>query len=794
MTELMEISWEVWDGKYRYKKPTGEPIDQTPEDTHLRTVNGVVPAKDKSLRKRTLDFLNSYLFVPAGRIFAGSGTKRNVTLINCYVCPTIQDSMKTVEKTDSELYNHLFNCGVGKGIMEALSVSAYTLQMGGGIGMGFSRLRPQGALVKRVDSESSGPLTYMDMWHSMCKTIMSAGTRRGAMMATLADWHGDLLKFIEAKHEAGRLTMFNVSILVTDEFMTAVEEDEDWDLGHWEPPANGEYVEFYDRYLSILGKTVPFYVYIRMPAREIWDLIMRSTYDTAEPGVIFIDRINATNNLWYCETIDATNPCGEQPLPPNAPCNLCHVNLAPLVIDPFGKNPSYDQETLKDVVDVAVRFNDYVCEVSLYPTEIMKQEAQGKRRIGLGITGLANFLQQMKINYSTLSARQLTEEVMAIIRDQAYRTSIELAKEKGPFSMFDAERYLEGEFIKTLPQDIQADIAKYGIRNSHLLTIAPTGTTSLKSNNVSSGLEPSFSWTYERKVLQPDGTYKTYGNVDDYGYMMYCEKMGERVPVEDLPPYFISALEMDVESHILMQACIQKYIDSSISKTINIPEDYDFESFKAVYRMAYNEGLKGCTTYRPTPVRGSVLSLSSDIETPEEMDPFLSGKILERPEDVEGKTRKVKWPDEPAALYVTINHVRIGEKNYPVEIFFNTKNPEHYDYLVALSRMISGIFRKGGDVTFVPRELKQVSSMKGGAIVKKKYHPSMLALIGQVIEERLVELGIMESYSALPVEGTIEDVDDKLPQGQICPSCQAPTLYHEEGCKSCKSCGFSQCG
>lgn len=789
MTNRQPIVTAIWDGKYRFKLPDGTPLEQTIEESFLRVVKGVY--KNDLISPDELDDLDIESFIPdtpaktalylmcrralcpAGRIQAGAGTDKRVTLINCFVCPDIEDSMETEKGGNSQ------------GIMDALKVSSLTQQMGGGIGMDFSTLRPRGALVKRTGSESSGPLHFMDMWNAMCATVMSSGSRRGAMMATLSCDHPDLLDFIIAKQQSGRLTNFNVSVLVTDEFMEAVREDRDWELGFGVPRANGKHVEI----KHVNGK--PWYVYSRYKAKDLWDKITRSTFDYAEPGVIFISRVNEMNNLHYIEYIHCTNPCGEQPLPPNGDCNLGAVNLAVMVLDPFGDNPVFDFNILKETVAVGVRFLDNVLDVTMFPTEEQHQEAINKRRTGLGITGLANMLQQMKLNYASEGARTLVEEVMRTIRDSAYEASVSLARERGPFPAFDCEKYLLGKFIATLPERIKDDIAEFGIRNGVLLTIAPTGTTSIYYDNISSGIEPTFSWKYKRKVLQPDGSFSDFEEVFDYGYLKYTEICGSR-DVKDLPAYMVSALDLKVEHHVRMQAICQKFVDSSISKTINCPVDMSFEDFQDVYTLAYDLGCKGCTTYRPSGVRGSVLSVSDDKDSKD--------KKVEppqvRPDELTGITYKVRWPGQEHAIYVTMNDIVDADgMRRPFEIFVNSKSVEHQDWIMGLTRLASAVFRKGGEVGFLVEELIQVHSAMGGFYVDQKYVPSPVALIGHVIARHFEKIGIIKKDKKdqsieQPVQKTEEQ---RTPIGKICPKCQAPTLIKKEGCEECLSCDYSKC-
>jgi ribonucleoside-diphosphate reductase alpha chain len=774
------ISLFAWDDKYRLKNPDGTSTENSPQDSHRRVVEGVF-AKDPDKKKKNaaFDAMVRGDLMPAGRIHAGAGTGRRVTLINCFVSPEIEDSLES-EK--------------GVGIADALKVAMVTQQYGGGIGMDYSSIRPNLALVKRTGSISSGVLPFMDMWHAMCSTIRSAGSRRGAMMGTLAIWHPDILEFITAKQTKGRLTNFNVSCLVTDDFMEALEKDLDWDLKFPVPRADGNHV-------AVLEKEgqPTWYVYHRMKAKELWEFITLNTYTYSEPGIIFIDRINNQNNLWYCEKIHCTNPCGEQPLPPNGDCNLGHLNLATHVKNPFTDKAEVDWPRLKEATHLAVRFLDNVLDVSMFPTPAQKEEAESKRRIGLGYAGLANFLQQLRLPYGSKEARKAANEVAKFIAIEAYRASVALAKERGPFPLFDANKISAAHFINKLPEDLQAEIQKTGLRNGVLLSIAPTGTTSLYYGNIDGGLEPTFDWVYDRNVRKPGSAkeeYVLYKDVMAYGFKQFTAhlypdatdfkvkgrelsyKEGGETKTATLPDYMVSALELSVESHVLMQAAVQEWVDASISKTVNCPEEMTVEEFRNVYKLAWDNGLKGCTTYRPSDIRGSILVKKEEPKQAKEKPPA-------RPSELEGKTYKLRWPTVDYAFYITINDKDEDGKKTPFEIFVNTKSLQHQEWIAALTRMISAIFRKGGDIEFVVEELEQVHSPTGGFWLEGKYVPSLVALIGRTIKHHIGK------EEPRPQEVQLEHQHAK---GETCPKCNAPTLVRKEGCKSCTNCGFSECG
>ena len=755
------IAEQIWDMKYRFKAADGTPHDVTVEDTLRRIARDLAQVEeDKDGWEETFfEALEDFKYLPAGRITAGAGTARRVTLFNCFVMGTVPDSMG--------------------GIFDMLKEAALTMQQGGGIGYDFSTIRPKGADVLGVSADASGPLSFMDVWDAMCRTIMSAGSRRGAMMATMRCDHPDVEAFITAKSDAARLRMFNMSVLITDPFMEAVKANGPWDL-------------------KFDGKT-----YKTVQALDLWNAIMQATYDYAEPGVIFIDRINEANNLNYCETIAATNPCGEQPLPPYGACLLGSINLARLVTQPFEEAAELDIERLNALVATAVRMMDNVVDVSKFPLEAQQLEAKNKRRIGLGVTGLADALLMLGLRYGSDEAARQTEQWLHAIARAAYLASVDLAKEKGAFPLFDADEYLASGTMRAMDEDVRDAIRTHGIRNALLTSIAPTGTISLYAGNVSSGIEPVFAYAYTRKVLQKDGS-RTEEEVVDYAVQMWRDKFGDK----ELPDYFVNAQTLAPLDHVKMQAAAQKWVDSSISKTINCPEDISFESFKDVYMEAWDTGCKGCTTYRPNDVTGSVLSVSEDKkEAPEVVshdgeepmtahgDVIYMSEPLDRPEELEGSTYKIKWPDSEHALYITVNDLVVGGHRRPFEVFINSKNMENFAWTVALTRMISAVFRRGGDVSFVVEELKAVFDPRGGAWMGGKYIPSILAAIGGVIEQHLITTGFIAGEGmGLKTDPQAKVVGLEKPRGKACASCGQYDLRMVEGCMTCGSCGHSKCG
>jgi ribonucleoside-diphosphate reductase alpha chain len=776
---MTDISRQIWDMKYRLKEADGTPIDHDVPESWARVALAAAQAEAPENRAAVADefarALTGHKFLPAGRILAGAGTERNVTLFNCFVMGRIDDDMGAI-------FSHLRE-------------AALTLQQGGGIGYDFSTIRPKGAAVKGVGADASGPISFMEVWDAMCRTIMSAGSRRGAMMATLACDHPDVEDFIDAKRKAGRLSMFNLSVLVSDPFIDAVKEDALWDL------------KFDGR------------VYKTLRARELWDRIMRATYEYAEPGVIFIDRINGENNLAYCEEIRATNPCGEQPLPPYGACLLGSINLAKLVENPFTDHARLDEGELAQLTKTAIRLLDDVIDVSRFPLEKQRHEARAKRRIGLGVTGLADALLFCRARYGTPESIALIDRWLGTLNEAAYEASAELAEEKGAFPLFDREKYLARPNIQKLPAALRERIASHGARNALVTSIAPTGTISLFADNVSSGIEPVFAYSYTRKVLLPDGT-RDEQEVSDYAYRKFRELFGEEAP---LPDYFVSAQTLSPDDHLAVQAAAQRHIDSSISKTINVPVDIDFGAFKDIYLKAYEMGCKGCTTYRPNDVTGSVLSTGPEKKaepppqgTEAREQPSLPMELpriaavaaegsdgvvymtqpLGRPELLPGQTYKIKWLDSDHAFYITINDIVQDGRRRPFEIFINSKNMEAYAWTLALTRMISAVFRRGGDVSFVVDELKAVFDPRGGQWSQGHYVPSLLAAIGGVIERHLINIGFMgprEGEDATPEKKAAAVAAEGAP-ARFCPRCSSPSFLKLEGCDTCVSCGYSRCG
>lgn len=1007
-----DICEQIWKQKYQFNTDREDfHSDTDVVDTWSRIANSCanIPRlhnneeERQALEQRFFNALSDFKMLPAGRIQSGAGTARNVTLFNCFVMGTIPDSLD--------------------GIFDMLKEAALTMQQGGGIGYDFSTLRPKGAPVKGVESFSSGPLTFMDVWDAMCKTIMSAGSRRGAMMATMRCDHPDIMEFITAKQDPLRLRNFNVSVLVTDAFMEAVAVGADWNL------------RFGDR------------IYETIHAPDLWNAILKNTYDFAEPGVIFIDRINRENNLHFLETIAATNPClhpdtlietvegririadinkpikvytslpdgslgvaqataswvskkdakvwkiltrngkeikttpdhkvlthehgwvetkdlklgdhivqlcrarrgaeysgvklttednrayrmehrmiaesvfgdlgdnvvhhlnndtydnhidnfemmtaeehnkltastthpqnhqvhsdysgqfvstgkspkritpmpdhlkshmknnysnavveiieefevtdvydltvegthnmignfmvvhncGEQPLPPYGACLLGSVNLAKFVVNPFCSAAYINEQLLEETVRTGTRLLDSVIDTSGFPLEQQKEEALNKRRQGLGVTGLADLLFMLGYRYGSQEAVEITDSLMHKIAVWAYEESILMAKEIGPAPCLETKearmKLVESGFMKRMPNHIRKDAVMYGLRNALLLSIAPTGTISMYAGNVSSGIEPIFAPFYDRKITRDSGVKETE-RVSVYSVHEYF-KAGFSQDDEWWVKYMATAQDLTPQAHIVMQAAAQKWIDSSISKTVNVPEDIPFEEFKEVYMQAYNMGCKGCTTYRPNEVTGSVLSVVEETETKDknpEKKPSTNTdmRIITRGEIMDGSTYKLRWSGD--AYYVTINHALMDEGWYaPAEVFVNTKNPEHIAWTGALTRMISAIFQRGGDIRFVAEELQSVFDPKGGQWVQGHYVPSLVALIGKTIQEHLMLIGYqITPKTSIDVQQAGTITPEEQSPGQVipdqCPSCKGFNTIKVSGCPVCQDCGHSKCG
>jgi len=585
-----QISQEVLLEKY------GKGDEQSILDVNQRVARALAqveaPEQQKQWETKFLQALQNG-FLPAGRIQSAAGTNLAATLINCFVQP-VGDSIAHVEDGHAGIYT-------------ALTEAAETMRRGGGVGYDFSRIRPHGAWVGSTQSSASGPVSYMRVFDRSCETVESAGARRGAQMGVLRCDHPDIEEFIHAK-DAGDLKNFNISVGVSDTFMQAVQADNEFNLVHRAEPGAAQKAA--GAYQMAEGGM---WVYRKLQARQLWDQIMRSTYDHAEPGVLFLDQINRDNNLSYCETIASTNPCGEQPLPPYGCCCLGSINLTRFISHPFEENSHFDSAAFSEVARVATRMLDNVLDVTVWPLPQQHEEARSKRRVGLGFTGLGDALIMLNLRYDTQAARDMARQIAQLMRDTAYEASVELARERGAFPLFNADLYLSGQrFASRLSPALKERVRTHGLRNSHLLSIAPTGTISLAfADNASNGIEPAFSWSYTRKKRMVDGSFKEYA-VEDHAWRLYRHLYGENTA---LTPAFVTALEMSAQAHEAMVAAVAPFVDTAISKTVNVPADYPYAEFQNLYLQAWQSGLKGLATYRPNAVLGSVLSVTPKVGT-----------------------------------------------------------------------------------------------------------------------------------------------------------------------------------
>ena len=788
------------------------------EDLYARVARALASVEKPELREKYEGLFLQNLHagaIGAGRIMSAAGTDIQATLINCFVQP-VGDCIQGV---DDEGF---------PGIYEALREAAETMRRGGGVGYDFSRIRPKGARVKGTASMASGPCSYINVFDQSCSTVESAGARRGAQMGVLRIDHPDVREFITAKRTPGRWNNFNVSVGVSDAFMQAVVNDAQWELVHRAMP--GENLIAAGAHQRADGK----WVYQSVPARELWDTVMKSAYDFAEPGILFLDNINTDNNLSYCETIAATNPCGEQPLPSYGCCDLGPVILPRFVRNPFGRGgeAGFDFAAFEQVVALQVRALDNVLDLTWWPLPQQNEESKSKRRIGVGFTGMGNTLTMLNLRYDSEAGRSMAARIAECMRNAAYRASIELAKEKGAFPLFDADGYLKaGSFASRLPEDIKKAIRKHGIRNSHLLSIAPTGTVSLAfADNASNGIEPAFSWTYTRKKREADGSRSEY-QVQDHAWRLWQELGGDP---EQLPVGFVNALEMKAADHIGMMQAVQPFVDTAISKTVNVPADYRYEDFKDLYLQAWNARLKGLATYRPNNILGSVLEVTpapaaesapvaASAPAPAQgaavpVDPMRT-VIESRPKGaLSAVAEKLEyWTQEgQKTLYLIVSFLPVADGNgrtvdRAVEFFMPVgQSGESQQWITSSMRLLS-LAARGGFLERALSDMRKVAWDRGpvrlgtyqredGAVIPM-WHDSEVAAIAYAIQN-ILTLRAQQNEQAeqlslpLPEQGVaIASEAPPVMAGKKCPECGAHAVIRKDGCEYCTQCGhLGSCG
>ena len=810
----------------------------TADDIYKRVAKGVASVeKTEELKKKyEIAFYENMLngAIGAGRIMSNAGTNVGGTLINCFVQP-VGDSITGLDEDGDP------------GIYDSITKAAETMRRGGGVGYNFSKIRPKGSYVKGTSSFASGPCSYINVFDASCDTVESAGARRGAQLAALNIDHPDILEFITAKRTPGRWNKFNVSVFVSDKFMEAKNQNKPWQLVHKAEPSK-EQIDagaFYRNEDNV-------WVYKTIDASVLWNEIMKSNYDFAEPGILFQDNINNDNNLRYVEYIHATNPCAEQPLPAYGCCDLGPINLTKFVINPFCDTKAYfDEKTFKQAVSLQVRFLDNVLDYTYWPLKEQSDESASKRRIGVGFTGLGNALAMLCIPYNNEAGYLKAADIAKIMRDAAYQASVELAKERGSFPLFDSDKYLEeGTFASRLPDHIKSDIRKYGIRNSHLLSVAPTGTVSLAfADNASNGIEPPFSFYYTRKKRNQDGTF-TYFDVFDHGFNEYikhlckdnkeladgileCVKnysqdvlVGQnKYKLKDiLPNFMITAMEMSAVEHMKMLEVVQPYIDSSISKTVNVPEDYPFDDFKGIYDAAWKSKLKGIATYRPNNILGSVLSLGKPKENKinPDYDPLTSIIEIRKPGALNSITKKIEYVgcNGKNTLYTTVSFETLkGYKDSkeftverPIEIFivggFDDIVPgewvdstaRNYSILARTNfNMFARCLKANRNIRSDKGAIRSGKLEKSDGTLVPMFHDSINAVIAFSIQEILIEKGLIDKLgNTLSGEKNIQVKDNteiSNMTGKKCTECGAYAVIKKDGCEYCTSCGAQgSCG
>ena len=809
-TELDGLRKTVFRDRYALKNKAGDPIEEYPEQMWHRVARGIAQFEpNKSLsdkwEKDFYEVMKDFKFVPAGRILSGAGTGYEVTFFNCYVIPSPSDSRG--------------------GIMENITQTVEIQSRAGGVGVNLSTLRPRGARVRKVNGTSSGPVNWAALYSTANHdVIQQGGSRRGALMLMLNDWHPDIEEFIKVKEDLSKIPGANLSVCVTDSFMDAVKNDSDWELVFPDFAKTEDYDEFWDGdILKWKASGRPVKVYKTVKAKKIWEMICEAAWRSAEPGLHFIERSNKRSNTWYFEKLIATNPCGEQPLGAWSVCNLGAMNLTAYV----KKDGSFDYDSLGRDTKVAMRFMDNVVDANFYFYPETFKSQDGIRRTGLGTMGLGDALIMMKIPYGSDESTKVIEKIYKVIRDNAYVASADLAKEKGAFPNFDKKKYMEGWFIKRLPKDIQKKVSEQGIRNAVLLTQAPTGTTSLLSG-VSSGIEPNFNFEYKR--TDRTGEHMVYHPL--------FEEWKKENPDAEKPDYFVSAMDLTPIEHLKVQAKIQEYTDSSISKTVNAPNDYTVADVDELYRKAYEWGCKGITFFRDGSRQGVLENVTEKKEEAPQplaaeangqlklpVSPEMGPSMAIRPFVVHGSTYKVKTPVGTA--FITINEDDAGE---PIEMFINIgkAGSDVTAFAVALGRTISTSLRFRS--TLSPKErareiVDQLSGIGGRRSVgfgpnRVRSLPDAVAMAisthfgfgtngngvytngysngnghSQITAEDFALAAEQEAdtHSDQPMLFSTEETHQVGGKVDLCPECGEHSLVFEEGCAKCYSCGHSEC-
>ncbi|NBT91985.1 MAG: adenosylcobalamin-dependent ribonucleoside-diphosphate reductase [Betaproteobacteria bacterium] len=789
------ISTDVLQEKYL------KPGEHTAQDLYVRVARALasVESPDSQARYEALFLANlENGAIGAGRIMSAAGAGIDATLINCFVQP-VGDC---IQGMDEKGY---------PGIYEALREAAETMRRGGGVGYDFSRIRPRGAQVKGTASIASGPCSYINVFDHSCATVESAGARRGAQMGVLRIDHPDVLEFMSAKRTPGRWNNFNVSVAVPDAFMQALSKQADWQLVHPAKPGGDRIAQ------GAWRRDDGLWVYATLPAQDLWDHVMRSAYDYAEPGILFLDTIARDNNLSAIETISATNPCGEQPLPPYGCCDLGPVILPRFVHKPFGVGgpASFDFAAFESAVQLQVRALDNVLELTYWPLAQQQAEAAAKRRIGVGFTGLGNTLTMLGLRYDSEDGRAMAALIARQMRDAAYTASVALAQERGPFPLFDPETYFaDGNFASRLPAALQEAITTYGIRNSHLLSIAPTGTVSLAfADNASNGIEPAFSWVYRRKKRLADGSTQDYA-VEDHAWRVFKHLGGD---VNALPDYFVSALEMSAQDHIAMMQAVQPYIDTAISKTVNVPVDYPFAQFSELYRQAWQAGLKGLASYRPNPILGSVLdtgapaSVISAAATDANIDPMRS-VIESRPKGaLSAVAEKIEyWTQEGRKhVYLVVSFLPVAASEggptveRAIEFFMPVgQSGESQQWMTSSMRLLS-LAARGGFLQRALADMRKVAWDRGpvrlGTLERADgaqialWHDSEVAAMAYAIQNIIAQRqGVSVTE---PDHKSTSGPAAHAMGGKKCQECGAHAVIKRDGCEHCSACGWlGSCG